>query len=52
MFCEQKEWHVMLSYEWTVQKLVLSVYDYLVAKNLKVWMDIKSGIPRENLYEG
>ncbi|CAF1291775.1 unnamed protein product [Rotaria magnacalcarata] len=44
--------HIMLSYEWTVQNLVLSTYDCLVAKELPVWMDIKAGIPSDNLFEG
>jgi hypothetical protein len=49
---QQKQQHVMLSYEWTKQKLVLSIYDYLVEKQVPVWMDIKSGIPSTNIYEG
>ena len=48
----QKQKHIMLSYEWETQKLVLSVYDYLVQKELSVWMDIKAGVSSENLYEG
>ncbi|UJR24196.1 hypothetical protein I4U23_027162 [Adineta vaga] len=42
----------MLSYEWTVQKLVLKVYDYLQQKEILLWMDIKAGISSDNLYEG
>ncbi|CAF1000830.1 unnamed protein product [Rotaria sordida] len=49
---QQQQKHVMLSYEWEVQSLVLSIYDYLVAKQVPVWMDIKAGIPSDNLYEG
>lgn len=44
--------HVMLSYEWNVQKLVLKVYDYLQQKGIPLWMDIKAGISSDNLYEG
>jgi hypothetical protein len=49
---EQTRKHVMLSYEWAVQKLVLSVYDYLAKKEIPVWMDIKAGIPSSNVYDG
>ncbi|CAF1131014.1 unnamed protein product [Rotaria sp. Silwood1] len=52
MLQQQQQKHVMLSYEWQVQKLVLSIYDYLVEKQVPVWMDIKAGIPSDNLYEG
>lgn len=44
--------HVMLSYQWKVQKLAESMHDYLVDKKIPVWMDIKSGEPTKNLYEG
>lgn len=49
---QQKGQHIMLSYEWNEQKLVLSVYDYLIEKGIPTWMDIKSGVPSANLYEG
>ncbi|CAF3367834.1 unnamed protein product [Rotaria socialis] len=51
-YWQNHQQHIMLSYEWTVQKLVLSVYDCLVAKGLPVWMDIKAGLPSDNLFEG
>ncbi|CAF3543404.1 unnamed protein product [Rotaria socialis] len=44
--------HVMLSYQWKVQKLALSMYEYLVEKKIPVWIDIKCGHPSKNLYEG
>jgi len=49
---QQNQRHVMLSYEWRIQKLVLSTYDYLAQKEIPVWMDIKAGITSANLYEG
>jgi hypothetical protein len=49
---QPKQRHVMLSYQWKIQKLVLSIYDYLVEEQIPVWMDIKAGIPSDNLYKG
>ncbi|CAF1497083.1 unnamed protein product [Adineta ricciae] len=43
--------HVMLSYEWTVQKLVSKVYDYLQQKGIPLWMDIKSGVSSDDLFK-
>ncbi|CAF1497178.1 unnamed protein product [Adineta ricciae] len=43
--------HVMLSYEWTVQKLVSKVYDYLQQQGIPLWMDIKSGVSSDGLFE-
>ena len=48
----QEKKHVMISYQWNVQELVLKTYDFLAEKDIAVWMDIKAGIPSANLYEG
>jgi hypothetical protein len=42
--------HVMLSYHWDDQAMVLNVYEYLTSKNIPVWMDIKGGM-KTNLYD-
>jgi hypothetical protein len=49
---QPKQRHVMFSYEWKIQKFVLSIYDYLAEKQIPIWMDIKAGIPSDNLFEG
>ena len=49
---KQKDKHVMLSYQWKVQKVVSRTYDFLVARHISVWMDIKAGISSDNLFEG
>eukprot|EP00299_Pterocystis_sp_00344_P018188 c9082_g1_i1.p1 GENE.c9082_g1_i1~~c9082_g1_i1.p1 ORF type:complete len:329 (-),score=81.20 c9082_g1_i1:164-1150(-) len=36
--------HVMLSYEWSSQKLVKEVYDELHGMKINVWMDIEGGV--------
>ena len=36
--------HIMLSYNWGVQELVISVYEYIESKGLPVWMDVKGGV--------
>ena len=36
--------HVMLSYNWGVQNLVRTVYEYIESRDIPVWMDIKGGI--------
>ena len=35
--------HVMLSYQWDSQELVLQVYDTLSLLGYRLWMDIKGG---------
>ena len=42
--------HIMLSYQWDNQELVLKVYEYLKNQNLSVWMDIQGGM-KLNIYE-
>jgi hypothetical protein len=43
--------HVMLSYQWDDQKLVIDVYNYLTEQmKMKVWMDIQGGM-KANVYE-
>ena len=34
----------MLSYNWESQELVKKVYEYLIKKDISVWMDIKGGM--------
>ena len=36
--------HVMFSYNWGVQNLVRTVYEYIESRDIPVWMDIKGGI--------
>ncbi len=38
--CRDKVPHVMLSYQWNSQKLVLQIRDELVKAGYKVWMDV------------
>ena len=43
--------HVMLSYQWTDQKLVTDVYNYLKEQmKMQVWMDTQGGM-KVNIYE-
>lgn len=42
--------HVMLSYNWNSQNLVLAVHDILKAAGIKVWMDVNGGM-QDNIYE-
>lgn len=48
-FCKQLikklgEKHIMCSYQWNVQKLVIKVYEQIERKGIPVWMDIKGGV--------
>lgn len=43
--------HVMFSYQWDIQELVLKIYEYLTSNGIPVWMDIQGGM-KTNLYEG
>ncbi|KAL5264916.1 hypothetical protein ACHWQZ_G005866 [Mnemiopsis leidyi] len=36
--------HIMLSYNWGVQDLVRTTYEYLESRGIPVWMDIKGGM--------
>ncbi|CAF1593611.1 unnamed protein product, partial [Didymodactylos carnosus] len=36
--------HVMLSYQWDNKELVLGIYNYLKAQNIRVWMDVQGGM--------
>ena len=37
----------MLSYNWGVQDLVRTSYEYLESRGIPVWMDIKGGMSGE-----
>ena len=39
--------HIMLSYNWGVQDLVRTSYEYLESRGVPVWMDIKGGMSGE-----
>ena len=36
--------HVMLSYNWGVQEMVIKIFEILESKGLSVWMDVKGGV--------
>ena len=36
--------HIMFSYGWDIQKIVLEIHHYLVAQNVPVWMDREGGM--------
>jgi len=41
---QTKQKHIMLSYNWGAQPLVLRIYDVLKSEGFNVWMDIKGGM--------
>lgn len=43
--------HVMLSYQWDVQDLVIKVYDRLKEHGINVWMDIRGGMCLPNMWQ-
>lgn len=43
--------HVMFSYQWDIQELVSTIYEFLISKGIPVWMDINGGM-KTQLYEG
>jgi len=38
--------HIMLSYNWRIQELVVAVYEHIESKGIPgpVWMDVKGGV--------
>lgn len=36
--------HVMFSYGWDIQKIVLEIHHRLAAKNVPIWMDREGGM--------
>ena len=36
--------HIMLSYNWGVQDVVRTTYEYIESIGIPVWMDIKGGV--------
>jgi hypothetical protein len=40
----KKEGHVMLSYNWNSKPLVSQIYNILVDRGFKPWMDINGGM--------
>eukprot|EP00045_Choanoeca_perplexa_P012664 m.139536 g.139536 ORF g.139536 m.139536 type:complete len:736 (-) comp16090_c0_seq5:181-2388(-) len=43
--------HVMLSYAWAHQKVMLQLRDTLLAQGLRVWMDVDQMSDRNNIFE-
>ncbi|XP_063687866.1 uncharacterized protein LOC134821131 [Bolinopsis microptera] len=51
--CEMRQMerkHVMLSYQWDSQEIVLRVYNSLTSLGYRVWMDIMGGISGGNIF--
>ena len=44
--------HVMLSYNWGVQEMVIKIFEILESKGLPVWMDVKGGVYGKRRVEG
>ena len=42
--------HIMLSYNWGVQDVVRTAYEYIESRGIPVWMDIKGGVSGSHSY--
>eukprot|EP00045_Choanoeca_perplexa_P012663 m.139601 g.139601 ORF g.139601 m.139601 type:complete len:756 (-) comp16090_c0_seq15:140-2407(-) len=48
---KSQQGHIMLSYSWAHQKVMLQLRDTLLAQGLRVWMDVDQMSDRNNIFE-